>query len=225
MPKTAPLPDWTGTDAFVIGGGPSLRGFDWTQLHGHNTVGCNHAFLLGADVCSIATFGDYRFWVKFGRALAAFPGWVATNYLLGNNPEWVHFFKRIDDGLGVGDALAWNNNTGCLATNIALMLGARRVFLLGIDCDDSIRAGMDPVAMGIAARDPARKTHWHDESMESQNHDHYRKFRGGFGAVAAALPGTYPDRQIINVHNGTSTLTAFPSMTFGDAHLKLAVPI
>ncbi|GAG00227.1 unnamed protein product, partial [marine sediment metagenome] len=34
------MPDgaWNGKPCFIVGGGPSLKGFDWTKLNGHRTI-------------------------------------------------------------------------------------------------------------------------------------------------------------------------------------------
>lgn len=196
MPNRNPLPDWTGQDVWIIGGGPSLKDFDFEQLAGRNTIGCNQAFQLGSAICKICAFGDYHFWIKFAHELGAYKGWVASNHTLGSPPPWLHFFKRIDDGLGTGDVLAWNNNTGCLATNLALTLGAKRVMLIGFDMnwDRSL-------------------THWY-EPLEVQTQEHYAKFRWGFQSISEALPRTFPDTEVINVHDGVSRLGVFKSMRF-----------
>jgi hypothetical protein len=91
MPKLEPLPDWSGQDVFVIGGGRSLQSFDWSQLKDRNTIGCNQAFLLGGETCKICTFGDFKFWQTFEKKLAEFDGWVATNYKLPRPVPWVNY--------------------------------------------------------------------------------------------------------------------------------------
>ena len=35
---------WTGHPCFIIGGGPSLKGFDFNLLEGRKTIGINRAF-------------------------------------------------------------------------------------------------------------------------------------------------------------------------------------
>ena len=197
MPKSLPLPDWSGSDVFIIGGGPSLSHFDFDLLWGRCTIGCNQAFRLGGDICQICAFGDNDFWEAFEVELQTFGGWVATNYPVPLKPPWLAVYGRQDDGLAVGPTLAWNANTGALAANLALSLGAARVYLLGMDMDSQ-----------------GKRTHWHDRPIQPQNQDHYHKFQGGFAQVAQAIPHVFPGRQIFNVTDGSSKLRAFPQVTF-----------
>lgn len=210
MPKTTSLPSFVDQDAFIIGGGPSLRTFDWRLLKGKNTIGCNQAFLLGPDVCSICTWGDFNFWCEYKKRLAEYGGFVATNYLLDlpgtpiTAPDWLKYFPRIDWGLSTGPELGWNSNTGCLSINLALILGARRVFLLGVDLGGGTVPG---------------NTHWHNESKEVQNLDNFSKFQDGYSQVASELPTIFPGREVINVSDGSSRLRGFPTCGFSDIGL------
>lgn len=60
-PITEVLPSncWAGQTCFIIGGGPSLSGFDWSQLKDQKVIGINKAFIqYPVDI----NFGiDYRF--------------------------------------------------------------------------------------------------------------------------------------------------------------------
>src|SRR3974390_354951 len=126
MPREDALPNWAGQDVFIIGGGPSLRGFEFEQLSKRAVIGCNHAFALG-PVCQICTFGDIRFWDYRRYELEKFEGWVVTNNnsCLRPPPPWLKFYGHKAEGLAPVESgdLAWNNNTGALAINLALVLG------------------------------------------------------------------------------------------------------
>ena len=223
-PKIQPLPDWSGEDVYILGGGPSLRDFDWGQLVGRNTIGCNAAYRHGAEICNIDCFGDARFWASAGYDIEnSYTGWLVTNYTvfewfnpfkqtdMGKVPPWAKYFPRRDIGLaGPGEnALGWNHNTGALAINLALKLGAKRVLLLGFDC----RNGTET--------EPLR-THWHDDPLEPQDRYrlHYPNFILGFENVKAALPETYPDAEILNVTDGYSELYTFPRIGYAEAGLR-----
>lgn len=209
MPKYNALPDWSGEDVFVIGGGNSLEGFDWNQMKRLNTIGCNQAFFLGSSVCKIAAFGDEPFWQKFRADLEMFNGWVATNLFIGGVEKkwpWLNVFERINDGFSnIPDCLAWNYNTGAMATNLAIVLGAKRVFLLGMDMCKSAVTG---------------KTHWHDKKISIAQEQHYTRFKDGFSYVKMGIDELYSDRLVINVTEGSSELNHFERRTFSACGLK-----
>jgi hypothetical protein len=208
VPRTDPLPLWEG-DVFLIGGGRSLRGFDFEQLQSLPTIGCNQAFLLGSDLCKICIFGDFKFWAMFARPLSDFNGWVVSpRHTMTKQADWIRFFERQDEGLSK-TKLAWNANTGAAAINLALILGASRVFLLGYDCN------MD--AENSAKHEA---THWHDKRIEVPQPQHYDRFLAGFRQVAAALPVVFPGRQVFNVSEGSSRIDCFPLKTFDDVGLN-----
>lgn len=204
MPKSEPLPDWGNADVYIVGGGASLSRFDFTKLAGRHSIGCNQAFRNGFHACKICTFCDFKFWEEYGEEIATFKGWVATNYLTPVVPTWLKYFTRQHEGLAPAHcgALAFNFSTGGMSINLALALGARRVFLLGFDCCKV-----------------ADKAHWHKWELEPQLDQHYDRFICGFDAIACALPSVYPDAQIFNVTDGSSGLKSFPICSFEEAEL------
>lgn len=127
---------WNG-DAFIIGGGDSLRGFDFSRLNGEHVVGCNDAYKLGRETCNICIFGDERFLQAHQKRLAEYVksgGFVVTNdtHLEASRISWLNWMRKRARGLH-HDALGWNLNTGASAINLALLLGAENVYLLGFD--------------------------------------------------------------------------------------------
>lgn len=193
-----PTREWEGEDAFLIGGGPSLKNFDFSLLEGKNVIGCNDAYHLGPHIVSICAFGDQKWWQRNKWDLEKFPNRVVTNsptlmpYKLPSN------FKkmiRIQNGFSHGgDSLGWNYSTGALAINLATLLGAKRVFLLGYD-------------LGVQGA----VHHWHDHNPEPIKEAVFRRFIGGFQTVKQALP---KETEVINVTDGTSNLKLFPMMDF-----------
>lgn len=179
-----PDKEWDEEDAYVVGGGPSLRNFDWSLLHGKNAIGCNSAYILGAAVVPIVVFGDHEWWDKIGHeGTARYGGRVvgAVRYKLRPCP-WLLTMERQEFGLGTS-WLGWNGNSGSLAVNLALILGARRVFLLGFD----MRLGGEG------------RANWHDLRYQSVGGDVYGRFIQGFGRVAKALPQVFPRRSVVNL--------------------------
>lgn len=124
---------WKGQTAFILGGGFSLNFFDLSKFKGLNVIGCNDAYTLGSDICPICCFGDRSWFYKHKDNLKTFAekGMVYT-HLSYPTIDWAHSLKKYETGVH-RDGLGWNGNTGSLAINLALILGASRIFLLGYD--------------------------------------------------------------------------------------------
>jgi hypothetical protein len=190
-----PKPIWKGEDCYIIGGGPSLEGFEFDLLRRRHTIGCNVAFRLGPDICDVCVFGDKVFYYKFYDDLAKFGGPIVTNLMdlfREEGPPWLHKMRRKTRGLGTGNVLAWNSNTGALAINLALSLGATTIYLLGFDM--RLQEG---------------RSNWHTEGLTKPSADVYDRFRKGFDFLAAAMAEMYPECKVINLTED-SDLNAFP---------------
>ena len=198
MPIWQPEEKWKGLEVFIIGGGPSLKEFDWDLLKPEMTIGCNTAFTLGEDVCKICVFGDTNWFDRFEKRLLNFKGVVFTNLpnFLHTKKPWIWTMKRKKIGLGVNE-LGWNANTGALAINLALILGAKIVNLLGFD-------------MGLSDK---QEPNWHTESIEKPDKDVYSKFIAAFENVERDRKKLFPNSRIVNVTNG-SRLNVFPKVNF-----------
>src|SRR4051812_18878543 len=130
MPRWDPSPEWQGEDAYIVGGGPSLKTFDWDLIRGKNTIGCNSAFVRGADIIKINIFADTKWWGEIGAKRGSSYAGRMVGCFDGPEPEcsWLSTMPRLNSGLG-RKALGFNGNSGSLALNLALILGAQRVFL------------------------------------------------------------------------------------------------
>jgi len=140
------IPDgaWSGQRCFIVGGGPSLRGFDWNRLYGELVIGINKAFEV-LDPAILFTM-DSRFieWVQAGslgeRAKHRWRTNAMTKVLLGlrgKDPDPEAYQIRTGGGDGFVPTLThpWGhcNNSGFGALNLAVCLGAAEVYLLGFD--------------------------------------------------------------------------------------------
>jgi hypothetical protein len=133
---------YSGQTVFVIGGGPSIRSTNLRLIHKRPVVGCNDAFRLG-DWVDWVVFADHRWWVwnweelaKWGnreRAIALVP------QLLDGRAEkypWLKILRRDEARFGLSveqDTCCWNRGCGGAAINIAYLLGAARIVLVGFD--------------------------------------------------------------------------------------------
>lgn len=200
MPTWSPSPIWGGQDAFIIGGGPSLRGYDFSRLAGKNVIGVNDAFRLGPKINSYVLFGDSGFWKENMAQLETCGVPVVTLHpsLMFINVPWLLQMARMKDGIHEGPVLGWNYNTGAAAINLANTLGAVRIFLLGFD-------------LGKKADDG--RSHWHDHRTKTIPEDSYDRFIRGFRSVAEGM-ARYPETKVLNVTDGSSRLPVFERITF-----------
>jgi len=212
MSLWAATEEWKGQDAFIVGGGSSLRDFVWDKLKGKNTIGCNDAFRLGGEVIRVCLFGDASWFHRTKWELEKFHGRVIScaPSLVHLGLPWVFKMSRVRDRLQVsGPTLAWNYSTGAAALNLAVLLGAVRIFLLGFD----MKRGEDG------------KSHWHPHRHKPTEDVSFARFQKGFKCLAASLASLRPDVEILNVTDGTSKLTVFPAITFERLNLILETPV
>jgi len=139
---------WSGQPAIIIGGGPSLKSFDWSALHGRsNIVVINRAFrdCLWADVFftedldAIRLFSEMPEWKAFkgekifhamqrGYGIAALMV-DSSLYVIHKQREDKYWSRKLSDGL------SQSSNSGVGAFNLVDILGANPIFLLGFDCN------------------------------------------------------------------------------------------
>lgn len=185
MPIWQPQEKWKDKEVFIIGGGPSLRKFDWELLKPELTIGCNTAFMLGSDICKVCVFGDRNWFDVFEAKLVKFKGAVFTNCvsLLHTKHPWLWTMSRQQSGLS-RTALGWSNNTGVVAINLAFLLGARCVYLLGFDM-----------------RRTVEHSNWHNWIVnEAQVAPKvYQLFQLEYKKVVQSWHTVFPDREIFNV--------------------------
>lgn len=196
-----PTQFWSGEDVYIVGGGPSLNGFDFSQLHDKNVIGCNTAALrLGFEVCDICLFVDVTWFLDNFNKLSKFQGLVVTNCqsMLFRNEPWLKVMERMEDGLH-RNALGFGGNSGATALNLACILGAKRIFLLGIDCVST-----------------KSDHHWHKDTRAVPQPGLYDKFKNGFGRMCLDLPKVFPGTQVFNL-NQASSLRCFPFMAVSTA--------
>lgn len=144
---------------YIVGGGPSLKGFDFERLRNKEVVAINKSY----EVCP---FAKLLWWTddRFGRihyeALTSHPApWKAagrTKVVRFEYPKNAQFhFYRFTGLQGFEDkpwGLRHGNNGGYASLHLAVKLGAKNVILLGYD--------MKHEANG--------QTHWHGGHVDER---------------------------------------------------------
>lgn len=142
MPPTLADGLWRGQRCFVLGGGPSLADFDLSKLRDELTVGVNMAFLLNPTVNLVTDlrfmqqlsedprwkeYKGLKLWLYSGQRAwkNAFPDVTRVNECVRERkPAWSRTF---------GEGIYRGTNAGIAALNLATVLGADPVYLLGYD--------------------------------------------------------------------------------------------
>jgi len=212
------LPDnaWKGRRCFIVGGGPSLKGFNFARLDQELTIAVNRAFEVMSP--SVILWGDY---VTFYRALMAgeFGGAatrrfqssaamkVAVNISAYEYPPDVYPIRAtpaqncvthsLSDGLGTG------GNSGYAALNFAVCLGASPIYLLGFD---------------MKGDGEGHQAWFHSGYKSDQGSGVYKHFISAFEEAAPIIEGR--GIEVVNL-NPKSAMKCFPT---GDIN-KLRPPV
>jgi hypothetical protein len=199
--------DWKGQRCWIIGGGPSLRGFNWKRLRGELVIGTNRA--LEAAPCAINVSMDNAFLrdlergyygagieEKYKNNSFGFSVWVNT--VKKQYPEWIYeingdrgrFATTFDELLGTGGNIT--GNSGFCAINMACVLGSNPIYLIGFDGGSTQRW-------------------WHSGHRKKQPGKVYCKFHTDF--TTHAVPGARAaGAEIVNLN----TSSQYECFEFGE---------
>jgi hypothetical protein len=153
-PLTGVLKDgeWDGQRAFVVGSGPSMKGFDYSLLDGERWIACNEEYKQGKP--SVALVQDVRLFAQGGPGLTPLrdrADWTRGAhlpvYFKGHPdreeqtaPDSVFQVKSAHShlepfrwGKSLEEGLYYGANVGMAAINLADILGANPIYLLGFD--------------------------------------------------------------------------------------------
>jgi hypothetical protein len=138
-------PIFKGETIYLIGGGPSLKGFDFNKLKGKKTIAINKAF-LHVPFADVLYWTDTRVYQWYSKQIDAFSGLKVTNKPNPIKSDIINLLNTGKTGLETkNNGLRHGNNSGYAAINLAYHLGASKIILLGYD-------------MGNVKN----RTHWHD---------------------------------------------------------------
>ena len=191
--------EWDGETAFVVAGGPSLRGFDFGVLRGRRVVAINTSCYDVPDA-DYLVFSDYRWWVEHApRVRREFRGKVVTLTPVRSGYDDLLVLDRQRSG-GVSNdptRLAWYHTTLTTALNLVGLLGASRAGVLGAD-----------------GKDASDGSSWHHQDHPIKWGRYPRRYE--FHAMALAeIAGPMCDVLGCTVYNlnPDSTYTCFPHST------------
>lgn len=130
---------------YIIGGGPSLKDFDFSKLNGKITIAINKAILHFPNA-NVAYWTDTRVYDWYNKQIDNFKGLKITNKPNPCKEGIINVLNTGKTGLELNsNGIRHGNNSGYAAINVAYHLGAKRIILLGYDMGNS-----------------KNSTHWHD---------------------------------------------------------------
>lgn len=194
--------EWKGGDAYLIGGGSSLRTFNFDFLKGRFTLGANEAFRKGPEICQRVLFADWKWYRarKFDLEAYAKAGGIAYSVCPDTERFHMPWLRQLRRGITPllsfrKDTLGWNQNTGAACINLAFHLGANRIFLLGFDM----------------TANPDGQTHWHRWRGGPTPASSYTWFINSMESQAKGIAGR---AEVFNVTDGISKLPWFEKIGF-----------
>jgi len=190
------IPIFKGKTVYVIGGGPSLQGFNWNSLSNKSVIAINKSF-MSIPTAQVIYWTDARFYRWYKKDIDASN---AVKYTINSGAPYTNDVRLLKKGIRHGletdnRSLAHGDNSGYAAINLAYHLGATRIVLLGFDMGGN-----------------GNKTHFHDgyPVNPTSKHIYEKRFVVSFPHIAEELK-----KKGIKVYNASerSTLTCFTKIS------------
>lgn len=194
---------------WIAGGGPSLKGFDWSLLEGEVVIGANRAAEY-ANVGMAVTMDDlFQRWIQSGALgddardkWADFRGIKIFSACKTSNPREDHIIlapRSNGEDVDVPTLTDFGcaSNSGFAALKLAWAMGAKEIYCLGFDM----------------ASATGRLEHHHAEYPSLQNANCYTEYRDQIDAAAPHLKASGVKVTVC----GNTALTAFPVITMAEA--------
>lgn len=203
--------DWSDQPLYIIGGGPSLEGFDFSKLDGRK-LGANKSAWV-ADCDAMCTLDQHfarmarqdieKFVLDGGEAYLAMPPNENDHVPI---PGATYVVRRRNGGLSDDPRDLYGVNSGYACLGLAYLKGAKEIALLGFD----MKAKIDRKGSLIG-------THWHGgyQWHNSSNHRYYDRWASNFEKAAQQLSKV--GANVVNfVGSNGSAITAFPTAPLED---------
>ncbi len=211
VPQSLKKPDIDASqwnhECFIVGGGPSLVGFDWKNLDGKFIIGINRAYEILPEA-QIIYFTDDDYWQKHRKGMVAhkglkFRGRLArrpiitescvTEIQLQPKPGgWSDTFGELHHG----------SNSGYACIQVAAQLGFTTIYLLGFDMSHYGNYNRK-------TKNSTGVTHWHDGHRRIDPATCYAMFMRNYDVMKPLAAARNLNIININTPKGTA-LKHFP---------------
>lgn len=135
-----------GNDVYILGGGTSLKGFDFSRLQNKIVIAVNHSiesykqseFLIFGDKIFVTTSRPKFDLLKYNGLIFASEKTTGTEPVTtmknaGNKNLIIFRDRRDEPQLNIKAGLYHPTSSGMMAINLALIMQARKIYLLGYD--------------------------------------------------------------------------------------------
>lgn len=191
--------EWQGHRCFLIGNGPSVRLYKPKVLNnflsGEKSIGINRAYELLPDVTiSLASDAHYynnlsnpknKNWPEY-KKYHAYQGvkcWVDSANRHMDDCYYVKNIGRAGISASLKDGIYCHSNTGYSAIQLAIVLKANPIYLIGFDL----------------CQDQQGHTHFHDYPTNGNHLNNWRVFSSGLVELYSLIKKYRPALQIINL--------------------------
>lgn len=218
LKNSLPTGSWSGQRCFIVGGGPSLKGFNFSKLCGEKIIAINKAFvdLPFADI-TFAVDRQYQDWLIKGtfnmfEASKLWPNFKGHKVWLKipgeiyqAGIEFVPLAGHEGISTSLEEGIYDGSNSGYSALNLAIALGANPIYLLGYDMK----------------KDNRGDSHYHSGYPHPQKKKELSTFAKKFPQLAKLA--NEKNIKIINL-NKDSELKCFEFGTIKEALLPISKP-
>ena len=193
---------WVGKRCFLIAGGESLIGFDFSKLDSELTIGINKVFEFYPKA-KINYMMDILFyeaihkkenlllkWCEFEGLKVFLSPFTMKN--LGPDVYLVKRIKNFEISLNLGAGVYGGSNSGVGALMLAIALGANPIYLLGYDLKCS------------------KQSHWHGGYGDNRDLIRYNRKLGTFTKDFESISSRKDGKLLIVNLSSDSELKCFP---------------
>lgn len=184
-------PQWSGQRAYIIGGGPSVSRLRLNLLRSENVIVTNNAYQL-LPWAAFCFWMDMEWFKRHAENLrSTFQGQIVSIHAKAKDFSDILSLERGNrSGLSLNPRkIHHGSNSGHGAINLAVLLNASPIYLLGFDMQ-------------------TRRGHhnYHSDHVREMADNVYKKYLEMMGTIPAETP------EGIEIYNATpdSALTAFP---------------
>lgn len=183
LQNSLPTGSWKNQRCFIIGGGPSLEGFNFKQLKNEKIIAINKAFVdVPFAEIQFAVDRQFQDWIldpekggeKMSKAHAFWSNFKGHKVWLKmpgniykNGIEFVNLAGHEGISTSLEEGIYDGSNSGYAAINLAIALGANPIYLLGYDM-----------------KHKGKKSHYHEGYPKPQTDNQLKLFSKKFPKLA-----------------------------------------